>query len=443
MHGQAIRVGSVLREFDGRAAAGLRHSHAPVRESGTPEAGATHRNLPERGSSALLAKDNSHTTGWMCAGHLRTHEKIRGIQLYTLTDPAQVDRVTKRKSRQGNRPARTPAACQALMVVDGKPIRRKARLAYQKALRDLERAKQEIEAFHRVEKPSFLRWLSSNFGALLTQIRETSAKLAERRQLLLEIESEAFFANVSLVRAYQRVQRQRQAAEQEPDPPGPETDSSHHEPGFGSGGKERQTRNPFEDGPDDFFRGADDDFEGWGRSRGKPRPGSKLPPERARRIKELYRALARLLHPDTQRELTGQRLEWWHQTQAAYEAGDVEQLEVLVSLCEIELKGTTDQTSISLLMRITRQFQSSLRAIRRQLAECRRDPSWRFSQRTDKNDLLRQTQRMLEQELGELQYLLCTVNAQLDILEEQSKHLPQGGRSRRRGRRAHPEFLFQ
>jgi hypothetical protein len=43
----------------------------------------------------------------------------------------------------------------------------------------------------------------------------------------------------------------------------------------------------------------------------------------------------RRLHPDTQREMTAQKSEWWHQAQAAYEAGDLEQLEVILTLCEI------------------------------------------------------------------------------------------------------------
>jgi hypothetical protein len=40
-----------------------------------------------------------------------------------------------------------------------------------------------------------------------------------------------------------------------------------------------------------------------------------------KRLKELYRAVVRRLHPDSQREMTAQKTEWWHQAQAAYEAG--------------------------------------------------------------------------------------------------------------------------
>ena len=92
-----------------------------------------------------------------------------------------------------------------------------------------------------------------------------------------------------------------------------------------------------------------------------------------------YRALVRRLHPDSQREMTAQKTEWWHQAQAAYEAGDAEQLEVILTLCEIGDTGTTAHTSASLLQRITAQLKNSLREIKRQLAELRREPAWNFS----------------------------------------------------------------
>jgi len=45
--------------------------------------------------------------------------------------------------------------------------------------------------------------------------------------------------------------------------------------------------------------------------------------------------VVRRLRPDIQREMTPQKTEWWHQAQAACEAGDVEQMEVILTLGEI------------------------------------------------------------------------------------------------------------
>jgi hypothetical protein len=60
--------------------------------------------------------------------------------------------------------------------------------------------------------------------------------------------------------------------------------------------------------------------------------------------------------------MTAQKTEWWHQAQAAYEAGDAEQLEVILTLCEIGESGTTAHTSASLLQRITADHPTATRA---------------------------------------------------------------------------------
>ena len=75
-------------------------------------------------------------------------------------------------------------------------------------------------------------------------------------------------------------------------------------------------------------------------------------PNRAARLKDLYRALVRRLHPDSQVEMTPQKTEWWHQAQAAYQIGDPDELELILTLCEIGDTGTTAHTSASMLQRV-------------------------------------------------------------------------------------------
>jgi hypothetical protein len=102
--------------------------------------------------------------------------------------------------------------------------------------------------------------------------------------------------------------------------------------------------------------------------------------------------------------MTAQKTEWWHQAQAAYEAGDAEQLEVILTLCDIGDSGTTAHTSASLLQRITTQLKHSLREIRRQLAGRRRDPAWNFSQLADHDALAQQIRQSLMSDLERMRY---------------------------------------
>jgi hypothetical protein len=288
------------------------------------------------------------------------------------------------------------------VLVDGSGIRRKIKREYEKALRDLDRSRGQLDQYHQTDQPQFTRWLNSHFGALLTESRELAQKIAADEQLIFQVESEAMFSGVSYARAYKRVM----ALRENPMPP-PPSDAD----GGGSDGEPFGARPEFEDADDDEdplealfdaifgeFGPGERPYETRGRQAGL-HPGSARPANMSSRLKELYRALVRRLHPDGQREMTAQKTEWWHQTQAAYEAGDAEQLEVILTLCEIGESGTTAHTSASLLQRITAQLKHSLRAIKRQLTGLRREPAWNFSRRADHEVMLLQLRHTLTEEV--------------------------------------------
>src|ERR1035437_6272431 len=93
----------------------------------------------------------------------------------------------------------------ALVRVDGADIRKKIRKAYEKALRDLENSRRLRDQFHQTDQPQFTRWLNSNFGALLTELRELNQKLAADDAIVILVQHEVLFGGGSYARAYQRV----------------------------------------------------------------------------------------------------------------------------------------------------------------------------------------------------------------------------------------------
>jgi hypothetical protein len=138
--------------------------------------------------------------------------------------------------------------------------------------------------------------------------------------------------------------------------------------------------------------------------------------------------------------MTAQKTEWWHQSQAAYEAGDVEQLEVILTLCEIGDSGTTVHTSASLLQRITAQLKNSLREIKRQISGQRRDPAWNFSRGDDHEALAVQTRRSLMADLERMRYRCRTLQELIARWKVAAERLQQPRR-----RKNHPqnmEFSF-
>lgn len=286
--------------------------------------------------------------------------------------------------------------CRALVRSDGTDIRKKIKKDYEKALRELDNARRVLEQFQQTDEPQFSQWFNSQFGTLLTEIRELTLKLAADEALIFLVQGEVMFSGGSYARAYKRVMELRENPEPQPPPPPP-------------GDERDEKRDPFGAGPDDLddelkflfeeIFGEDDPGKSPGKQNGHPHPQTAGPAQISRRLKELYRAVVRRLHPDSQREMTAEKTEWWHQAQAAYQAGDAEQLEVILTLCEIGESGTTAHTSASLLQRITAQLKNSLRGIKRQIAQRRRGPAWNFSVRKDQAAMADQMGQELREEL--------------------------------------------
>ena len=272
---------------------------------------------------------------------------------------------------------------------------KKIKKDYEKVLRDLNRDRLLLDQFLQTDLPQFTQWLNGQFGTLLTELRELNQKLAADEALIFLVENEVIFGGGSYARAYQRVMALRDNPEPPPPPPGGEEGPRRAFGGRPKGGNFQDEDELFEE----LLNELRDQF-GPEENPRAPRAGrsgesAAPPPHATQRLKELYRAVVRRLHPDTQQEMTAQKTEWWHQAQTAYEAGDAEQLEVILTLCEIDESGSTAHTSASLLHRITVRLKNSLREIRRQLTDRRRDPAWNFSNRTDRETLADQMRHEL------------------------------------------------
>ncbi len=327
----------------------------------------------------------------------------------------------------------------AVILIDGAGIRKKFTKDYEKARRDLKQSRAQLDQFFAADQPQFSRWLNSHFGALLTELRELSQQLRADEDLIYLVETEAFLTGDSYARAYKEVTQARdnsepsfdenEASDNERKSSGPASDDDADD------GK-KKNRDPFEAFFEDLFGQGEPDGPGWeqpGPSGGR-RQRSEDPDAKSPRLKELYRALVRQLHPDRLQEMTPQKTEWWHQAQKAYQAGDAEQLEVILTLCEIGEAGTTARTSVSLLQRITAQIKNSLRQLKQELAQARKNPAWNFSNRTDLDSLASQTRRALTQDRDHMRFKAQQYRATIAKWQAAADRLKQ---PRRRKRRTH------
>src|SRR3954469_21545310 len=84
-----------------------------------------------------------------------------------------------------------------VMLVDGSHIRQKIKREYEKVVQDLEKARAELDRFEKEDLPKFTQWLNRQFGALMTELRETTRRIHDLERLLLEMQSEIFFSGAS------------------------------------------------------------------------------------------------------------------------------------------------------------------------------------------------------------------------------------------------------
>ena len=321
------------------------------------------------------------------------------------TKPAKLRPSAKQSSLKA---ARNP---RALIPIDGEPIRNKARKAYEKARRDLDHARVQIDEFRTQHQPAFQRWINTNFGSQLTALRELREQVSEQQRLIAEVENYIWNHDVREAVAYAAVQHRREHPE-EADPTLPHEPNSKKAEAEFDGRTEEEVFNEFiKDFEETFGQKFPPGFL-------PPKPSAKPTPTAS--VKDLYRTLVRKLHPDKQATMTAQMLEWWHEVQAAYADNDAERLAMLLSQVELSEGEPTSHTSVGMFQKLAAQIKVSLREVKREITQLRRDPAWKFSQGTEHGLLTHQTRFEFEEALGQLRLSFVSNEAVLRDWAEQA-----------------------
>ncbi len=211
-------------------------------------------------------------------------------------------------------------------------------------------AKKRLRRFNEQSQPAFQQWLCSTFGREITELRELAQKFQELRRIVFEVEEYKFFARCSYHEAYQAVMEGRARPESF------DQETEQDENPFGDFGG-------FDDRRDPEFSGFDETVNG--RSDSKQDSSSE-----ESRLKTLYRALARKLHPDVNLELDQKRKDLWQQVQDAYETKDVERLETLSAMNEISWDFEKTREQPKKLKRIHEQIKIQMMFDKTELLDC-------------------------------------------------------------------------
>lgn len=313
------------------------------------------------------------------------------------------------KGKTAGRPAQilvTEPTLRVLVVIDQAPLRRAAGAECHQAMAELEHARILWHRFEREDKPAFVRWRAREFGALLSEARETELQIRERETLVHEVEMEMRRGFIDPHTAYRRVLARRA----DPSTVVEESRAQRNDAGVGRALSEFEKEALFQEwvqkslgtNPDKM----DDDaysasFEAFKSHMFRVRPEEPRPQLNRRaagsveledeeepepsakpidaRVKELYRLLVRRLHPDLRADGSASVSALWHEVQEAYAATDVAQMEILLALSDIAVDAIGDQTSLGQMRAVLAELERSLDALEHSLREARREDAWDFA----------------------------------------------------------------
>ncbi len=294
-----------------------------------------------------------------------------------------------------------------MILLDQRPMRQKAASECGRALARLEKSKAEWKRFQQNDQPAFSRWIASTFEALLSQLREIEADVAEKESLVHEVEMELIFGGARSRRAAYREVRNRRDQQPHPDDPQgaappPPQDEEKFDPSDFEYLPEFEKEELFDDfvrvvmgmNPDKLndrtyermFAEFKADVLGKKRPPSQPAPPPPPRPEQSR-LKELYRLLVRRLHPDTKAENDSAASALWHEVQEAYGHGNVERLEMLLALTDLQANTTGEHTSLSQMRSVLAELRRSFNDLQRNLRAAKNDPAWDFCRLSDHSAL--------------------------------------------------------
>ncbi|MCM2280408.1 MAG: hypothetical protein NDI61_01020 [Bdellovibrionaceae bacterium] len=347
----------------------------------------------------------------------------------------------------------------ALIVIDQEPIRRQAADEVHRLFQRLRQARHRVETFEAVDRPAFARWLHSEFHESLHETQKLQAKVFEAESLVHDVQMIRFATGCSYYQAYVNVMERRRLEELVDDAFGEDfgdgDENEREESSRERANRNGRARQEFEDEDESDFEDDEETSSRSSSARAKGTGGNRIDGDddgdgtdegllrKTRRafasvsdsLKQKYRELARLLHPDLRFGGDEWTNDLWARAQAAYSEQNVRELEDLLILSRVSLGENAGQESISDMQSATRFLKKSLAAVRRQVTRLKNDLAWDFNALKDRTRLQRRISYDLEMESDELRERLDVLEAQLARWSVPPRTRDRGTKTRRSPRR--------
>ena len=322
-----------------------------------------------------------------------------------------------------------------LIALDTAKVRDQAMRVLQRAEQAFNELDQQLKEFETLEVQAFEHWKYERLGPWLSDLARVTQELDEADYHLAMAERESLRTGKPLWQAFQSWQRkqerrqQRQAAADAE--PNPEPDDRK---AFFDALRKAAKGSPLGDlaealGLDTDPLPFDDEEATLPRHGDDHRAATKVKPD----VRNLYRQLCRLLHPDAAGPLSREQSELWHQVQEAYAARDTARLDTLLARVEHGVTSAARPRTVGEIRALAQHFRQAQARLRNLLTDARRHPAWQFRKRDLANlaRLEREFRRDIEHDLRAMAHRLAQIRAALA-----PRSAPAARRSDFRGARA-------
>jgi hypothetical protein len=377
-------------------------------------------------------------------------------------------------------------AQRSLIILDETPLRKRALKSLRTVEKKVSLLQDQLETFSVQDLPFFQSWEARLFGALLTELRELSSELEEKRWILMAVEEEVFYTGCRPETAYRRIMAEKNNPGTTEDD---DEDYQSHSDQKGSADSGTEESDPFHGGllPPGFSAA---DYEQMSKAEkkkfranyemiaemyeamtGQTAPSLEealgyqnrdLPPQNSNNprkhhpsqapqppksddtyLRSLYRKLVRRLHPDANPHQSARNREIWHEVQMAYQARDVEKLELAAGRLELDLGGSPDHLPLSVLYNLEKGLKHSLRGLNKDTHLKKQHPAWNFTNRSKEHPLLEASYRSeLSQRRTEFILACSHLSSEIAKLEKKAVRPRKKKSSSQKMQQSDPRDLF-
>ena len=340
---------------------------------------------------------------------------------------------------------------------------------------ELEKHKSTMVRFLEEDKPAFQSWLHSTFGIQLSKGKSLMEEIEQNERLVDaaeyfmhrdDLKPHEALAYAEKVQSGEVVDREEEDSDDEDSENENEGSAHQHEQATAADFEayfemmfghmsEKQFRQMFGEGKEkvkkemrqEFGLGSEEPQQGSRSEKthghnpfGGPSSHKTTAAKPSSSLKELYRKLAKDLHPDFHPHLSEREKDLWHSVQNAYKSGNLEKLETLNALFHVSSGRPDLETSLGKLKELFADLKLGIKAIQREIRDSRKEPSWNFLKKlANKNQIATLSMHIK----ADLEMDIYRMESRLEDLKMDIEMAKKSRNTRKkRSSRSQPDFMF-